>query len=367
MNIKDRLKQSYDLVYQALLVSGTNIKTINNSSVLGSGNLVVSGEGAVSSVNEQTGAVVLNQDNIGDGTTYKQYSQTEKSKLSGVETGANNYSHPSTHSADIITDGSTNKAYTGTEQTKLSGIETGANNYTHPANHAPSIITQDASNRFVTDTEKNTWNGKSNLVLGDLITNAYYGDKGKTAYDHSQVAHAPSNAQKNSDILKSEIEAVLTGEISSHSHAGGGGESEVIVVKTGDTANATTNLADAVDLTFTALANSTYIIEGFICWSASAATVGIKLSATAPTSPTLLAGHFITDAVNGTPDSSSFNANDVTVTTSASAFTTGNIASMCCVLKTAGNAGNFQIRFAAETTGTITMKAGSVLRYRKIV
>lgn len=86
--------------------------------------------------------------------------------------------------------------YTTTEQLKLSGIETEANNYTHPANHAPSIITQDASNRFVSDTEKSIWNGKgnSNLVLGDLITNAYYGDKGTVAYDHSQVAHAPSGS-----------------------------------------------------------------------------------------------------------------------------------------------------------------------------
>ena len=40
---------------------------------------------------------------------------------------------------------------------------------------------------------------------------------------HVTSAHAPSNAQKNSDILKSEIEAILTGAISSHSHAGGGG------------------------------------------------------------------------------------------------------------------------------------------------
>jgi hypothetical protein len=41
------------------------------------------------------------------------------------------------------------------------------------------------------------------------------------AITHSQSAHAPSNAQKNSDITKAEIEAKLTGQISSHSHAGG--------------------------------------------------------------------------------------------------------------------------------------------------
>jgi hypothetical protein len=40
---------------------------------------------------------------------------------------------------------------------------------------------------------------------------------------HVTSAHAPSNAQKNSDITKAEVEAKLTGEISTHTHAGGGG------------------------------------------------------------------------------------------------------------------------------------------------
>ena len=39
---------------------------------------------------------------------------------------------------------------------------------------------------------------------------------------HVTSAHAPANAQKNSDIIQSEIEAKLTGVISTHSHAGGG-------------------------------------------------------------------------------------------------------------------------------------------------
>ena len=44
--------------------------------------------GGVTSVNTKTGAVVLNQDEILDGTTYKQYSLTEKNKLAGIEDGA---------------------------------------------------------------------------------------------------------------------------------------------------------------------------------------------------------------------------------------------------------------------------------------
>ena len=57
------------------------------------------------------------------------------------------------------------------------------------------------------------------VVLGETITTAYRGDRGKIAYDHSQAAHAPADAQKNSDITKAEIEAKLTGNITSHSHS----------------------------------------------------------------------------------------------------------------------------------------------------
>lgn len=169
-------------------------------------------------------------------------------------------------------------------------------------------------------------------------------------------------------LLKDANKIDLTdgGETALHTHPGGAGEAENVIIATQDTANATTTLANAVGLAISILANSLYIIEGFIIWDTSAVTVGIKLSATGPSSPTIMAGHFITDASAGTPDSSSFNANDVVTTTSASAFTAGNVGMLHCVLKTGAGAGNFQIRFAAETTGTITIRAGSTLRWRKV-
>ena len=39
------------------------------------------------------------------------------------------------------------------------------------------------------------------------------------AYTHSTSPHAPSDAQKNSDITKEEIEAKLTGDITTHTHS----------------------------------------------------------------------------------------------------------------------------------------------------
>ena len=166
--------------------------------------------------------------------------------------------------------------------------------YTHPANHPPSIITQDANNRFVTDTEKSTWNGKQNqinttgilkgigsgsiseavagtdyiapsekgsangvagldasgkvptgqlpalLALGETSTTAYRGDRGKTAYDHSQasgnphsttaadVGAVPTSRTVNGKALSanitlnaSDVGAESSGAVSTHNSAAG--------------------------------------------------------------------------------------------------------------------------------------------------
>jgi hypothetical protein len=89
------------------------------------------------------------------------------------------------------------------------------------------ITSHNHSTEYYSKTEVNTELAKkadkehgTHLTLGTTSSTAYRGDYGNTAYTHSQAAHAPSNAQKNSDITKSEIEAKLTGDIGTHTHNG---------------------------------------------------------------------------------------------------------------------------------------------------
>ncbi len=48
-----------------------------------------------------------------------------------------------------------------TDKVKLDGVATNANNYTHPSTHPASIIVESSTKRFVTDAEKTSWNGKA--------------------------------------------------------------------------------------------------------------------------------------------------------------------------------------------------------------
>ncbi len=52
----------------------------------------------------------------------------------------------------------------------------------------------------------------SDLAIGETSSTAYRGDLGKSAYDHSQLAHAPATADKTSDNEISHTDVLVDGE-----------------------------------------------------------------------------------------------------------------------------------------------------------
>lgn len=111
---------------QALLVSATNIKTINGTSILGSGDLVVAGGGggAVASVFGRTGAVVATTNDytfaqIGSKpTTLSGYGIVDAAPLTHVGGGGGAH-------ADVVESGASG-FMTGAQSAKLAGIATSA-------------------------------------------------------------------------------------------------------------------------------------------------------------------------------------------------------------------------------------------------
>ena len=196
--------------------------------------------------NGTTGTITTQDTN----TTYSAATQSaaglmsaaDKIKLDGIATNANNYTYtlPSATSSVLggVKIGSNITVSSGTISLTKSNVTT-ALGYTPPTTNT-TYSTGTASTAGLTKLYtgtgtatdgtmtqaalKTALDGKAgsshgtHLTLGTASTNAFRGDYGNTAYNHSQAAHAPSNAQKNSDITKTEIENKLTGTIGSHMH-----------------------------------------------------------------------------------------------------------------------------------------------------
>lgn len=105
----------------------------------------------------------------------------------------------------------TSHSHEGGEHTHLN--KTLLDSYTQTESNLLSAVSLKHSN-----TQDHTHTNKTTLDGFDSVLKANY----DTSYTHSQNLHASSNAQKNSDITKEEIETKLTGTITSHSHLSGG-------------------------------------------------------------------------------------------------------------------------------------------------
>lgn len=186
---------------------------------------------------------------------------------------------------------------------------------------------------------------------------------------HIASAHAPSNAQKNSDITKAEIEAVLTGVIASHSHSGGSSpfvfEAELgSNVSTG----ADTNPVDVTGLVFNYAANSLYVAEVFGSTRAAAATTGVGLHLNTSSAVTSVWGQFSHQLANtGTVTGGSTIADDASVGVSSGrpSANTDTPFYFSCLLKSGANTGTAQLRLMSEVAAVSTIMAGTFMRVYK--
>lgn len=111
-------------------------------------------------------------------------SAADKKKLDGISSGAtavtvdSSLSSTSTNPVQnkVINNALAGKASTAAvttsaaglmsaaDKTKLDGIASGANAYSHPSTHPATMISTDASHRFITDAERNNWNNAANKL-----------------------------------------------------------------------------------------------------------------------------------------------------------------------------------------------------------
>ena len=150
----------------------------------------------------------------------------------------------------------------------------------------------------------------------------------------------------------------------------GGGESENVVVLTVDRTNATTSFADITGLTFTPLANKTYIIEAWLIFQSNTQTTGIGFAGNGPASPVayVMNVHIpIALTLYASDSMMASRAYDVgTPSVSVDTINLNLLAKIDCVLVNGANSTAFTLRFKAEATGTVKVLAGSVCRYRQV-
>lgn len=198
-------------------------------------------QGDPTTVNGKSGAsITLNQDDIGDGSTYKQYSATEKTKLAGIAAGAtandtdanlkNRANHTGTQAISTVSglqtalddklDDSQKGSANGLAELDSSGLVPNSqlpsyvDDVLEYANFAALPGTGTAGKIYVTldDNKTYRWSGSiyveisASLALGETSATAYRGDRGKIAYDHSQLTSGNPHNVTKSDVGLSNVD-----------------------------------------------------------------------------------------------------------------------------------------------------------------
>lgn len=242
----------------------------------------------------------------------------------------------------------------------------------------------------VTSTEKTTWNSKvsdndsrltnsrdpnahshSESEITNLTTDLSNKEPANANIQaHISSTHAPSNAQKNSDITKAEIEAVLTGLITSHSHSGGADPFIAKLVLAADKPTGANTTPVTLGMSFNYEANSKYIIDIYALVLPAAATTGCGFMIDTDTAVTY-AGLFVSHQLANTGTvSGSGSVGDRGVTSQGVSSGMPSIATHFVggqgILITGANTGVATFYFGSEITAVTTCKSGSIFRIMKV-
>lgn len=157
-------------------------------------------------------------------------SAEDKTKLNGIASGANNYTHPASHPASMITETDSLKVMTAAERTKLSGIAENANNYTHPETHSAAIIEETSLKKVMTAEERTKLAGiesgankyshpsthPATMITGlsDVATSGSYDDLSDKPTSMTPTAHTHAQSEITG------LETALSGKSNTnHTHA----------------------------------------------------------------------------------------------------------------------------------------------------
>lgn len=228
---------------QVVMSDGTKFENQLEQSLAGKQDTLVAGSNITLTPDETTDKITITAKD----TTYSAattsaaglMSASDKTKLDGISTGANKYSHPNSGvtagTYKSVTVNAAGHVTAGTNPTTISGygitdalnssLKGASNGLAEldengkvPSSQLPSYVddvleytnkasfptTGETGKIYVDKTTNLTWRWSGtayveispSLALGETSSTAYRGDRGKTAYDHSQSTHARTDATK---------------------------------------------------------------------------------------------------------------------------------------------------------------------------
>ena len=202
--------------------------------------------GKVTSVNTKDGVVVLNQDDIGDGTTNKQYSQTEKTKLSNIADNA------TANDTDANLKARANHTGQQTAST-ISDFDAEVSNNTNVAQNTADRHTH--TNKILLDSYTQTEGNLSNAVSHSQATSGNPHsvtkvDVGLGNVDNTTDSNKPvSTLQQTALDGKENANANIQAHISSNANPHSTTKSQVGLGNVDNTSDATKNVLSATKLT----------------------------------------------------------------------------------------------------------------------